>query len=51
MDDVTGSRGAARCLNGVMGRDGGGWSDSCAWRLGEEIEPACIEVVLATARG
>jgi hypothetical protein len=51
MDNVTGSRGAARCLNGVMGRDGGRWSDSCARCLGEEIEPACIRVVSATALG
>jgi hypothetical protein len=42
MDNVTRSRGAARCLNGIMARDGGRCNDSGARSLGEEVEPACV---------
>jgi len=33
---------AARCLNGVVRCDGGWGSDSCAWGVGEDVEPCCV---------
>jgi hypothetical protein len=43
VDNVMSGYRAARCLNGVLGRDGGKESDFCAWCLGEEVEPACVK--------